>query len=187
MQTGLAAWGFFLQARMKEVECSRYRQGHARMEGRDRQGWLAPREELRQQRCAAAVAAHASASQRADRPLQTRPVEHTGTFEVMDMVSRPAKAEYRRARVCSPGTSWSNLELNHGGEARSEPMGRARTIIYLPVTRLRLSFDTKQDCGASDGPCPTEELEKTGKRWHSTLNPRDSRVPRSLGAERPPP
>lgn len=32
-QTGLAAWGFFLQARMKEVECSRYRQGHARMDG----------------------------------------------------------------------------------------------------------------------------------------------------------
>lgn len=28
MQTGLAAWGFLLQARMKEVECSRYRQGY---------------------------------------------------------------------------------------------------------------------------------------------------------------
>lgn len=33
MQTGLAAWGFLLQGRMKEVECSRYRQGYARVAG----------------------------------------------------------------------------------------------------------------------------------------------------------
>lgn len=33
MQTGLAAWGVFLQARVKGVECSRYGQGHARMDG----------------------------------------------------------------------------------------------------------------------------------------------------------
>ena len=33
MQTGLAAWGFLLQARMKDLECSRYRQGCARVAG----------------------------------------------------------------------------------------------------------------------------------------------------------
>lgn len=72
MQTGLAAWGFLLQARMKEVESSRYR-ARARANG-----WAVIGKDglLRVRSCdsnaaflgAAAVAAHASASQRADRP-----------------------------------------------------------------------------------------------------------------------
>lgn len=101
MQTGLAAWGFFLQARMKEVECSRYRQGYAR------DGWaVIGKDGLLRVRscdsnaavlCAAVVAAHASASQRADRPPSNSACRAFG--------HPSSKAEYRRVRVGISATS----------------------------------------------------------------------------------
>lgn len=104
MRTGLAAWGFFLQARMKEVESSRYR-ARARANG-----WAVIGKDglLRVRSCdsnaavlgAAAVAAHASASQRADRPLQTRPVERTYSCSSSNGHGHPSsRAGYRCARA----------------------------------------------------------------------------------------
>lgn len=82
---------------------------------------------------AAAVAAHASASQRADRPPSNSAcrVYSRSTVVVMVMVIRPA-------RPSTAVPAWAHLAHlkrfgHYGGQARSEAMamGRARTILYF--------------------------------------------------------